>query len=280
LTSKRTVTVAFQGEAGAFSEQAASVYFGKSAQTLPCRSFADVFRAVESRQADRGLIPIENTVFGSIHENYDLLQRSRLHIVGEIKLRVIHALLVNAGVRLKDIRYIYSHPQALGQCERFLASLHNVEVVAVYDTAGAAKMIKEEKRKDAAAIASLRAAQVYGLQVLKKEIESNRANFTRFLALSRVKAGTPRHAKTSIVFGLKDAPGALYKALSVFALRDVNLLKIESRPFVGKPWEYLFYVDIEGSMNDAACKLSIRHLGEISSYLRILGTYEIGKVVG
>ena len=271
------ITVAFQGEQGAFSEQAARAYFSKTSIIHPCKTFQDVFTSVHRAKARYGVIPIENSLFGSIHQNYDLLQKFNLNIIGEIKLRVVHALLVNPGVTLRQIKSIYSHPQALGQCETFLNSLRGVEVIAFYDTAGAAKLIKNDNRKDAAAIASCEAAKVYGLAVLRSGIESDHQNFTRFLILAkRITLATSR-AKTSIIFSMKDIPGALHKALSVFALREINLHKIESRPLVGKPWEYLFYVDFQGSVVDDACRNAINHLKEMTSYLKILGSYPEGK---
>lgn len=273
----KRITVAFQGEHGAFSEQAAHKYFSKASTTLPLRTFQEVFACVDRTKTQYGIIPIENSLFGSIHQNYDLLQRCTLNIIGEVKLRVIHALLVNPGVTLHKIKYIYSHPQALGQCEKFLDYLQGVEVVAFYDTAGAAKLIKDEQRRDAAAIASLEAARVYGLKVLRSGIESDHQNFTRFLIVSKRKTIATSGAKTSIIFSMKDIPGALFKALSVFALRDINLHKIESRPLVGKPWEYLFYVDFQGSITDGACRSAINHLKEITTYLKILGSYPEGK---
>jgi prephenate dehydratase len=176
---------------------------------------------------------------------------------------------------------VYSHQQAIGQCEKYLKSLRKAEAVAVYDTAGAAKMIHNDKRTDAAAIASVRAAKVYGLKILKRGIETDPKNFTRFLILSRTPSfAAAKNAKTSIVFSMKDQPGALHKSLSVFALRDINLHKIESRPFVGKPWEYLFYVDFEGNVREEKSKLALRHLGELTSYLKILGCYQADKTAG
>src|ERR1051326_7949388 len=276
-------TVAFQGEHGAFSEEAALRYFPKPVSAVPVRTFEEVFKMVDRGLVHHGIIPIENSLFGSIHQNYDLLLKYHLNITGEIKLRVVPALLVNRGVSPPQIRYVYSHPQALGQCERFLGRLRRVEAVAGYDTAGAAKSIKEEGRRDAAAIASVGAARVYDLKVLKKGIESDHRNFTRFLILSKMKTGVPvgvRRCKRSIIFSMKNIPGALYKALSVFAMRDINLHKIESRPLVGSPWEYLFYLDFQGSESDEACRNAINHLKEITSYLKILGSYDEGKTVG
>ena len=272
-------TVAFQGEHGAFSEDAALHYFNSKITTVPCHSYDDVFKSVQSGTTLSGIIPIENSLGGSILQNYDLLERFNLKIVGEIKTRVVHALIVHKGTRLSDIRFIYSHPQGLAQCERFLKKMDGVETVAVYDTAGAAKLIRDEMKTNAAAIANERAAALYGLHVLKRGIESDHRNYTRFLILNKKMDIASVNAKTSILFSLKDMPGALFKALSVFALRDINLHKIESRPIVGKPWEYLFYVDIEGSMNDPHCKHALHHLAEITYHLKILGCYPEGITI-
>ena len=272
-------TVTFQGERGAFSEQAARAYFGKSAATYPVETFDQVFESARRRKGMYGIVPIENSLYGSVHQNYDLLQRYDLHIIGEIKLRIVHALVVNHGVQMRDIKYIFSHPQALGQCEKFLRRVKNKEIVSYYDTAGAAKTIKEEQRKDAAAIASTEAARVYGLRVLRIGIESDHQNYTRFLILSKTDYITRYNAKTSIIFSIKNMPGALCKALSVFALRDIDLYKIESRPIIGKPWEYLFYLDFRGSITHNSCRKAIDHLKEITSYLKILGSYPEGKTI-
>jgi len=272
--------VAFQGEPGAFSEQAAKKFFGSGVKVLPCRSFEDVFESVARKRALHGIIPIENALFGSIHQNYDLLQQYDIPIIGEIKLRIVHALLAPCGVKLKDIRKIYSHPQALGQCDLFVRTLKHAEAVAAYDTAGAAKAVKEQKRKDSAAIASVDAAKVYGLQILRRGIENDHRNFTRFLVISKRKPLPSRNAKTSIVVSMNNVPGALFRALSVFALRDIDLYKIESRPLVGKPWEYLFYIDFEGSVNNERSAQALRHLREITATMKILGSYPHGKTVG
>jgi prephenate dehydratase len=273
-------TVAFQGEKGAFSEQAALAFFQTHVTLVPQRNFKDVFDSVAHGKVDTAIVPIENSLFGSVHQNYDLLEQYHLNIVGEVKLRVVHNLMVNRGVTMRDVKYIYSHPQALGQCDEFLNALRGVEIVSAYDTAGAAKMLKEQTMLNAAAIASAQAAKDYGLKILKRNIENNHHNFTRFLILSRRSIVATKNAKTSIIFALKNIPGVLFKALSVFALRDLDLHKIESRPIVGKPWEYVFYLDFEGSMKHAMCKNAINHLSEIATYLRILGSYEKGKTVG
>ena len=278
-SDKRKTAVAFPGERGAFSELAAHTYFGLRVRTLPLRSFDDVFQKVSRSHAMVGIIPIENSLLGSIHENYDLLQTYSLKIIGEIKLRVVHSLLVNRQVTMKNVRYVYSHPQALGQCEAFFRKHKSIEAVAMYDTAGAAKYIKEEHRTDAAAIASADAARVYGLQVLRSGIESNRQNYTRFLILSNRNRTTEGKTKTSIIFSLKNISGALHKALSVFALRNINLHKIESRPLIGKPWQYMFYLDFEGNVRNEVSRRAIENLREMTLYLKILGSYPEGKTI-
>lgn len=263
--------VSFQGEAGAYSEQAVFGYFG-SVETVPCETFDAAFELVVSGESDSALIPIENSLAGSIHQNYDLLLRHDLHIVGEYLLRVRHCLIALPGVKKEDVRKAISHPQALGQCAGYLRS-HGIKAEQVYDTAGSVKMLKESGARDVAAIASRRAAELYGMQILEEGIEDNEENFTRFLAVGREPGLPASEAKTSIVFTLNNQPGALFKALSVFALRDIDLTKIESRPLQGKPWEYLFYVDFIGSVQDEVSKRALDHLGEYAVTLRVLGSY-------
>jgi prephenate dehydratase len=263
--------VAFQGEPGAYSEQAVFGHWD-SAETLPCESFDAVFDAVTSGACEAGLIPIENSLAGSIHQNYDLLLSHDLHIVGETLLRVRHCLITVPGVGLMDVRKAISHPQALGQCAGYLRK-HGIKPEAVYDTAGSVKLLKESGAQDMAAIASRRAAELYGLQILEEGIEDNPENYTRFLEISRMPVRPEGEAKTSIVFTLKNTPGALFKALSVFALRDMDLTKIESRPLQGKPWEYLFYVDFIGAAHDPQAARALDHLGEYALMLRVLGSY-------
>ncbi len=271
--------LAYQGEPGAFSEQAAFALYGSRVRTQPLPTFAEVFRFAARSESHRGIIPIENSVFGSVHENYDLLVRNKLAIVGEVKLRIQLHLMAMPGVSLPQVRTIYSHPQALGQCEDFLRSLRSVDIVAHADTAGSAKMIREQERIDAAAIASVRAARTYGLRILKRNIENNHQNYTRFLVIAKRPIRPRGKAKTSLVFSLKNVPGALHRTLGVFAVRRINLLKIESRPLVGKPWEYLFYLDVEGSRHEDNVAAALKQVQAMSTFHRILGSYPVGPTI-
>ncbi len=265
--------VAIQGERGAYSEAAALEHFGAETEILPGETFDAAFAAVQSGRADVGLVPIENSLAGSIHRCYDLLMQHTLSIVGEHYLRVRHCLIAHPGVVVEDIRRVISHPQALAQCGRYLRDMTEVTTDAVYDTAGSVKMVKESGDRAMAGIASRRAAEVYGMQVLAEGIEDDEANFTRFLAINTEPVAPAGDAKTSIVFAMKNVPGALFKAMSVFALRDIDLTKIESRPLVGKVWEYLFYVDLAGSTGEANVQRALENLGEYTSLLRVLGSY-------
>ncbi|MCD6334145.1 MAG: prephenate dehydratase [Candidatus Latescibacteria bacterium] len=272
------IQVAFQGALGAYSELAAREFFPEDIEVAPEVTFDEVFEKVEAGAVPYGIVPIENSLAGSIHQNYDLLLEHKLWIVGEIKLRIVHHLIVHPGVGLADLRKVVSHPQALSQCRDFLRGLEGVEAVPVYDTAGAVRLIREEKAMDTGAIASAQAAEDYGLEILESGIESNHENFTRFLIVARERKTQAQDPKTSIVFSAKNIPGALFKSLSVFALRDIDLLKIESRPLHGSPWQYLFYLDFEGDAEEERCQRALGHLEEIATFLRILGSYEKGKV--
>jgi len=265
--------IAFQGTHYAFSEIAARSFFQDRVTTVPCHSFEDVFQAVDSGRVELGILPIENSLTGSIHRNFDLLLEYDVRIIGETALRIVQNLIALPGVHLEDIRTIYSHPQALEQCRRFLSGLKNVDAIAKYDTAGSVKEIRDKKLSSAAAIASRQAAQDYDMQILQADIEDFPENFTRFHIISKETGEIPQADKTSIVFAMKNIPGALFKSLSVFALRDIDLLKIESRPLRGKPWAYLFYLDFAGSMTETRCQNAIRHLEEITSFLKVLGSY-------
>ncbi len=272
LGPESDVKLAFQGEPGAYSEAAALLYGGATSETLPCRSFDDVFAAVVKGDATHGVVPLENSIGGTIHRNYDLLlDHEQLAITGEVQIDVIHCLQALPGTRIGDVKVVYSHPQALAQCEKYLRGL-GVTVEAVYDTAGGAKLVSEQKLKDAAALASRRAATVFGLEVLQEAVQDYEFNITRFAIIGGV--AQPDANKTTIVFALPSTPGALFKALSVFALRDINLSKLESRPFRGRPWEYLFYVEVDAKSDDVACARALTHLSEFATWMRVLGTYK------
>lgn len=271
------ITVAFQGEPGAYSEQAIWDYFqGKEVQPYPCESFEEVFEAVDQGTCHAGMIPIENSVAGSVHTNYDLLLRYQLYITGEHFLRVHHCLLALPGVPLEEIEVVLSHPQALSQCARTLRKM-GLKMRAMYDTAGSIKWIQQEGKRNMGAIASKRAAQMYGMHILVEGIEDDPQNYTRFLEIRREAVSAPAEAKTSIVFSLQNQPGALFKALSVFALREIDLTKIESRPLVGKPWEYLFYLDFNGGLEEGKVRRALEHLREYALMLRVLGSYPRGQ---
>jgi len=264
------VRLAYQGEPGAYSEAAALHFGGANAETLPCKTFDEVFDAVLHKRATHGIVPMENSIGGTIHRNYDLLVDHEIPITGEVELDVIHCLQALPGTKIEDVKIVYSHQQALAQCERYLKDL-GVTVEAVYDTAGGAKLVAEQQLRSAAALASRRAAEVFGLEVLQEAVQDYEFNITRFFVIG---GHQPTDAdKTTLVFALPSTPGSLFKALSVFALRDINLSKLESRPIRGRPWEYLFYVDIEARRDDLACARALAQLGEFARWSRVLGTY-------
>ncbi|HEY7183263.1 MAG TPA: prephenate dehydratase [Blastocatellia bacterium] len=269
--------VAFQGEPGAFSGEAARKLLGHEVELIPCETFEKMFAEVEGGSSDYCLAPIENSLFGSVHQNYDLLLKHSLRIVGETNLRIIHNLIAAPGTRLEDVKRVYSHPVALGQCRSFLAGRPEMRQVAAYDTAGSVKMIMESRESGAAAIGSAAAAEVYGARILVPGIEDDPANFTRFLLLAREDdcAGPPAGAdKTSIVFALENRTGSLYRAMAVFALRDIDLLKIESRPLIGRPWEYSFYLDFKGALAEPRVRNALAHLREFATSVKVLGSYK------
>jgi len=236
-----------------------------------------VFSSVDAGPAGYGVLPIENSIGGSIHRNYDLLLEHQLPIVSEVELPVVHQLLAMPGATMGGLKRIYSHPQALAQCERFLRTLAGVEIVATYDTAGSAKLVATEKLMDAAAIASARAGEVFGLAPLAASIQDFDDNITRFIVIGRRPIDAMPADKTTVVFTVPNSPGALFKALSVFALRDVDLTKLESRPIPGRPWEYLFYVDVASARDELRCARALAHLAEFAPMLRVLGSYPSWK---
>ncbi|CAM6047141.1 unnamed protein product [Sphagnum compactum] len=280
--------VAYQGVPGAYSEAAAAKAYPQC-EAVPCEQFDAAFQAVELWLVDRAVLPIENSLGGSIHRNYDLLLRHRLHIVGEVQLAIHHCLLALPGVRKEQLRRVVSHPQALAQCEHTLSKLEGCAREAVDDTAGAAQFISAHNLRDTGAVASARAAEIYGLEILMDGIQDDCDNVTRFLMLARepIIPRNDRPFKTSIVFTLEEGPGVLFRALAVFSLRNINLTKIESRPQRKRPlrivddsnngtakyFDYLFYIDFEASMADSRAQNALGHLQEFAIFLRVLGSY-------
>ena len=269
--------VGYQGEPGAFSSLAARLLCGDSARIAPQPTFADVFRAVANGKHDAAVIPIENTLHGSVLENYDLLLAAGLVITGEAYVRIIHNLIAAPGISLSDIRQVYSHPVALNQCLRFFDSHPAMERTPFYDTAGSVKMLMEQRLPAAAAIASAEAASIYGAKILQRAIEDNAENYTRFFLLERPQKRAKKRLdvpyKTSLVFTVANIAGALFRSLGAFALRDISLTRIESRPLQGRPWEYMFYLDLAGHVDDPACRNAINHLRELADTLHILGSF-------
>ena len=272
--------VAFQGELGAFSQQAIRQLLGARAQPVPCERFDQVFDALAKRTVNAAAIPIENTLHGSIHENYDLLLRHDFTVTAETNVRVVHNLIAPPGLEFRGVRTVYSHQVALNQCRDFFARHRRIAQKAFYDTAGSVKMIMQDRPRGAAAIASALAAEIYGARILKKAIEDDPQNYTRFFLLEhsgakpRPPAGSAKKPwKTSLVFSMGNTPGALFRALAALALRDLNLVKVESRPLRGKPWEYMFYLDLIGRQDEDAVRNALRHLTEMADFLRVLGSY-------
>ncbi len=268
--------MAFQGERGSFSFAAACKLLGPNLRVLPCQSFKDVFAALDSGSPPHAVIPIENTLHGSVHENYDHLLEYNLPICGETSIRISHHLIALPGMPFREIRRAFSHPVALNQCRSFFEKFKQIEPVPFYDTAGSVKLLKEQHPPGAAAIASETAAEMYGGILLKRNIEDNRRNFTRFFLLSKRKPALKSATgewKTSIAFSTPNAAGALFRAMACFALRDLNLTKIESRPLRARPWEYLFYLDIAGSQHEPSLKRALANLSEITNFLKVLGSY-------
>jgi prephenate dehydratase len=272
-------TVAFQGERGSFSEEAAYKLLGRRIRLKACESFSTMFESVTSGKARYCLAPIENTLAGSVYENYDHLIANDLHIIAEVSLRIVHNLIAFPGTTLKNLRQVYSHPVALAQCGEFFKQHPKIEKVPFYDTAGSVKMLAERRMQGAAAIASRIAADVYKGRTLAKHLEDHAENYTRFLLISKTAKIRPTANKVSIVFSTRNVPGALFKCLSVFALRDIDLTKMESRPLRGRPWEYFFCLDFAGSVKEERCRKALDHLREVTTFLRVLGCYESARTV-
>ena len=265
-------TVAFQGERGAYSENAVFQFFGSKVQVKPCMDFRDVFESVKRGGVAAGVVPVENSLEGSINQNYDLFFSYDLNVCGEVIVRVEHCLIVNPGTNIDQIKSVYSHPQALAQCRSYLEKA-KWEIIPTYDTAGSVKIIKEQKLTNAAAIASERAAELYDMQILARDIADNKENYTRFFVLSKEDSPATGKDKTSIIFSAKHEPGSLYKALGEFAKRNINLTRIESRPTKKTAWEYNFYLDFEGHRTDPKCAEALKALEKHAIFVKVLGSY-------
>ncbi len=271
---------AYQGEPGAYSEIAAL----RIGEPKPFESFEEAFAAVENHKVNYAVIPIENSLGGSIHQNYDLLLQHPVIIVAETFVKVKHCLLGIPGSSIQDARKVLSHPQALAQCRNFFATHQHLKAEVAYDTAGSAKMIAADKDATKLAIASKRAAELYGLEILQENLADEEWNITRFFCIAHAKNPAPLHPepapesaerKTSIAFTLPNEQGSLFKALATFAMRNIDLTKIESRPFRKKAFEYLFYVDFIGDQNDQNIHNAISHLREFATMVKVLGSYGV-----
>jgi prephenate dehydratase len=263
--------VSIQGELGSFSHAAARTMLPK-AQVVPCGLSAEVFERLVSGNVNAAVIPIENSLAGAVTEHYDLLLAHPVFIQREFRLRIAHMLIAAPGMKISQLRRVLSHPVALQQCRDFFRANPQIIATPFYDTAGSVKHVMQELPPDAAAIAGEHAAEVYGAQILRRNLEDDKSNYTRFLLVSRKKQIDKGSNKTSVAFALKNVPGALFKALSVFALRDISLSRIESRPMRGRPWEYVFYADLLCG-DDPPARNALRHLDEISDFVKVLGVY-------
>ncbi len=263
---------AFMGRIGTFSHKACRQYFGDAAEAVPLPSFQAIFAAVRSGAADYGIVPLENSLAGSIHENYDLLQEYDLRIIGELKLRIMHHLMAKPGTDLASVRRVLSHPQVFEQCRQFI-SQHNWELVAVNDTADAAERVSASAAAGDAAIANLVAAENCGLAVIAEGIETNPRNYTRFVVIGRAPIEARTAGKSSLILTAKNEPGALFAILQIFAEQRINMIKLESRPVPGEPWKYMFYMDLEADLESEEQAAVLAAVAERSEYFKILGCY-------
>ena len=264
--------VAFQGVAGAYSEEAIRQYFGSDVETIPCKMSDDIFPIVENGDADYGMLPVENAVAGSVTGSYELLMEHDLRVWAEVILRVHHMLLAVPGTKLENLERVRSHPQALAQCEHFLGR-HGLQPEPAFDTAGSARDLAENPSPGVGAIAAELAAEMYGLDIVARNIEDFHFNYTRFFVLAMDDPPRPQRPKTSLVFSARHQPGALFNSLGEFATRGINLTKIESRPRRNRPWQYLFYLDFEGHWQDPECEAAIMALLRRASFVKLLGSY-------
>jgi prephenate dehydratase len=274
----RSFRIGFQGESGSYSETSASIEFaGPNYSFVPFKSFRELFDGVENSVVDLAVVPVENSTEGSVNETYDLLAEKPLFVIGEIYQKIHHCLIVNKNSSPESISIVYSHPQALAQCRRYL-QLKSLDSIPMYDTAGSVKFIKKSMKIDAAAIASKRAAQIYDMKILDENIEDNSNNFTRFFIVSKTYENKAGHDKISMIFSIPHTPGSLYLILKEFASRKINLTKIESRPTKNVPWEYYFFVDLEGNTNERRISESISSIKKTVKFFKLLGTYKKAEI--
>lgn len=270
------VVVAFQGEPGAYSEEAIRQHFGADVQSLPCASFAEIFRALQSGGATQGMLPVENALAGTVAHAYELLMEHDFRVQAEVFLPIKHCLLALPGTTLADVREVRSHPQALAQCADTIRR-RGWKAVSAYDTAGAARDLAESPAPGIAVLASELAAQLYDLAVLERGIEDDPSNSTRFFVVGAEDAPRQDPSKTSLVFATRHRPSALYHCLGAFARRDINLTKIESRPMRGRPWQYWFYLDFEGHWQDGSTEAALADLLQQASLVKMLGSYPAAR---
>ncbi len=267
--------ISFQGEHGAYSESAAKKFFGGESESIPCNSFEDVLRIVEEGKGDYAILPVENSIEGTVGQSIDAITNTKLHTTGEVYLKVEHCL-IGKGT-LKDVETVYSHPQALGQCNNFIEE-HQLKTVPTYDTAGSVKIIKELDDIKCASIASYDAGKLYNVPIIKEGIENNSNNFTRFLIFSKEDSVDSTEDKTSIIFSVKHEPGALYQILKEFNDNGINLTKIESRPNKNTNWEYNFFVDLIGHFSDSKISSVLNKVSENTIFLKVLGSYPVANL--
>ncbi len=272
MNNKEKTVVAFQGEPGAYSEQAVRQHFGADVEALPCRGFVDIFRGLRNGRSTHGMLPVENSLAGTVIPAYDLLVDHDLHVQSEVILRVEHCLMAQPGTKISDIKHVKSHYQALGQCEQTLRRMR-IEPIVYYDTAGAARDLAANPEPATAAIASELAAETYGLEILARNVEDEDFNFTRFFVLSYGLPTRKDPSKTSIVLATRHVPGSLHAVMAELAERNINLTKIESRPRRNRPWHYLFYIDFEGHEDDPDVQQALLGILKRTSFLKVLGSY-------
>jgi prephenate dehydratase len=282
MKSPATARIAFQGERGAFSEEAALKLLGADVTLVPCATFDATFAAIRNHSADYVLAPMENSLAGSVHRSFDLLVESGLHIVGEVIIPIVHNLIGVPGATLGKIASVESHPVALAQCEQFFIEHPRLKRIPAEDTAGSVREVMGAGDATRAAIASKRAAELYDAVILQEHLEDDSENYTRFFLLA-MSAEAPKEFpaadKISLVFQLAHKPGALHQALEPFARRNINMMKIESRPVHGRPWQYRFYLDLQASASDPEFAASLGELAQQAVELKVLGSYKSAETV-